>query len=413
VSGAGAPSVAGEVEPGFGLVRDELERNFRERGEAGGSVCVYVAGKPVVDLWGGVARGEAAWQRDTIVPVFSVVKGATSLVVQLLADRGLLDVEAAVVKYWPEFGTNGKERATVRMILAHTIGLPWFDDYWDLVSFDGADGWLHAQEIAARLARQTPIWEPGTLVGYHSISFGWLVGEIVRRVTGGSVGDCFRTEVAKPLGLDLWVGELPESEFGRVAELRPPRGFGDYPGGAALLDADHPGRKALFLGPEGRPLWEVGNTPVFWTAEGAAAGGVSNARSVARMYGMLANGGELDGVRVVSADSVASHSAEQVRAIDSIWGFDARVALGYARPRPGIYFGPNDEAFGFTAFGGAIGFADPVAGVGFAYTMNQMRMEDHAEDPPVRALIDAVYACLDAADAQLPSTQASWAPRGE
>ena len=382
----------GYVASGFEPVAEAFEENFASRGEIGASFCAYVGGERVADIWAGAAAPGRPWSEDTLAPVFSVTKGAAALCAQVLADRGRLDVEAPVADYWPEFAARGKGRVLVRHVLSHTAGLPSFPRYWDLVSFDGAAGWRRAGEIAARLADAPLVWEPGTRVGYHSITFGWLVGELVRRIDGRTLGSFFAEEAAGPLGLDFWIG-LPDEQRGRVAVLHhdPAPEFDLM---AAIEGPGNPAGEALFIGPQGRPPVDMGNDPVFWAAEQPAVNGVADARSVARMYAMLAGGGELDGVRIVSEESITAHSAEQARGTDAVFGGVSRVALGYGRPMPGgMSFGPNDEAFGMQGLGGALGYADPKAEVGFGYAMNQTHMEAGTDRRP-RALSEALYASI-------------------
>ena len=384
--------IKGHVTPGFEPVVDTFEENFAVRGEVGAEFCAYVGGECVVNIWAGMATPHRPWAEDTLVFVFSVTKGPTALVAQILADRGQMDLDAPVVTYWPEFAARGKDRVLVRQLLNHTVGLPSFPGYWDLVSFDEAEGWHRTEEIAARLAAAPLVWEPGTRVGYHSITYGWFVAELVRRIDGRTLGTFFADEVAGPLGLEFWIG-LPVEQHGRVAELLhdPDPAFDLL---KALWGPENPGGAALFIGPgRGSPI-DLANDPDFWTAEAPAVNGVGDARSVARMYAMLAVGGELDGVRIVSEESVVAHSAEQARGTDAIFGGETRVALGYGRSTPGgLSLGPNDAAFGMQGIGGSVAYADPVAKVGFAYAMNQTHMEVGTDRRP-RALSTALYRCI-------------------
>ena len=393
---SGDPQTRGRADEGFEPVLAAFESNFAEKGEVGAAFCAYVDGVKVADLWAGEAAPGRPWDTDTIAPIFSVTKGAAALVAQMLADRRQLDVEERVINYWPEFGAEGKQDVPVKALLNHTVGLPSFPEYWDLVSFDDPAGWHRQAEIAARLAAAAPVWEPGTQLGYHSITYGWFVAELVRRVDGRSFGRFFNEEVAGPLGLDFWVG-LPPREHARVATLipddEPPT-----PEVLAAIETIEPGTTggaALFLGPEGGSPIDMSNNPEFWTAEMPAVNGIADARSVARMYAMLARGGEIDGIRVVSAESTAAHTAEQVRGADVVFGGgDSRVALGYGRPTPtGLSFGPHDEAFGMQGLGGALGYADPVSRVGFGYVMNQTRNGGRT-DARARALSAALYEAL-------------------
>jgi len=281
--------ISGHVAAGFEQVADAFEENFAVRGEVGAEFCAYVGGECVVNIWAGMATPDRLWTQDTLVFVFSVTKGPTALVAQILADRGLMDMNAPVAAYWPEFADRGKDGTLVRHILSHTLGLPSFPRYWDLVSFDHPGGWHRTDEIAARLAAAPLAWEPGTKVGYHSISYGWLLGELVRRIDGRTLGTFFADEVARPLGLDFWIG-LPVGQHGRVAPLLhdPDPVFDPL---MVFRGPGHPGGAALFIGPErGRPI-DLANDPAFWTAEAPAVNGIGDARSVARMYAMLAAGG--------------------------------------------------------------------------------------------------------------------------
>lgn len=393
-----ATPIDGTVAAGFEPVREAFAANFAERGEVGAAFAAYVDGEKVVDLWGGEASPGVPWSEDTLCVVWSTTKGATALTAQILAGRDLLDVDAPVARYWPEFAANGKEAVTVRDVLTHAAGLPSWDGYRDLVHLDSSAGWGRSEDIAHALAGAAPVLEPGAVHGYHAVTYGWLIGELVRRITGSSLGELFRTEVAEPLGLSFWIG-LPSEEHGRVAPLLSAPPIAD-PELAAIMEAamgpDALTGRALLVGPHGgvERAAETANAPEFLAAEVPAANGVTDARSLARMYAMLAAGGELDGVRIVSPESIAAHTTEQYRGDDVVLASEKRYALGYMRPcPPAEVFGPNDEAFGHPGMGGSLGFADPVAEVGFGYVMNQM-MPGIQVDPRARALADALYASL-------------------
>ncbi|RDI74372.1 Beta-lactamase class C/penicillin binding protein [Gaiella occulta] len=393
-----ATPIDGTVAAGFEPVRETFAANFAERGEVGAAFAAYVDGQKVVDLWGGDARPGAPWSENTLCLVWSTTKGATALAAQILAERGQLDVDAPVARYWPEFAVNGKESVTVRDVLTHAAGLPYWEGYRELVTLDSSEGWGRSEDIARALAAAAPVVEPGAVHGYHAVTYGWLLGELVRRITGASLGEFFRVEVAEPLGLSFWIG-LPPEEHGRVADLlsAPPV---DDPELAAMMEAamgpDALTGRALLVGPGGGVdhAAETANAVEFRAAEVPAANGVTDARSLARMYAMLAMGGELDGVRIVSPQSIAAHTIERYRGDDVVLASEKRYALGYMRPYPPAeVFGPNDEAFGHPGMGGSLGFADPVARVGFGYVMNQM-MPGIQVDPRARALADALYASL-------------------
>lgn len=393
-----ATPIDGTVAAGFEPVREAFAANFAERGDVGAAFAAYVDGENVVDIWGGEARPGVPWSEDTLCLVWSTTKGATALAAQILAERDQLDVEAPVARYWPEFAANGKPAVTVRDVLTHAAGLPYWEGYPELVTLDSSEGWGRSEDIARALADAAPVVEPGAIHGYHAVTYGWLLGELVRRITGVSLGEFFRAEVAEPLGLSFWIG-LPPDEHSRVADLlsAPPP---DDPELAAMMEAamgpDALTGRALLVGPGGgvEHAAETANSAEFRAAEVPAASGVTDARSLARMYAMLARGGELNGVRIVSPQSIAAHTTEQYRGDDVVLASEKRYALGYMRPcPPAEVFGPNDEAFGHPGMGGSLGFADPVARVGFGYVMNQM-MPGIQVDPRARGLADALYASL-------------------
>ncbi|MGH2685668.1 MAG: serine hydrolase domain-containing protein, partial [Actinomycetota bacterium] len=309
--------VQGEVAPRFEAVRDAFAANFEHQGEVGAAFALHVAGEKVVDIWGGVAdtdRGRP-WQDDTLQLVFSTTKGATAVCANRLAERGDLDVDAPVADYWPEFATAGKEQTLVRHLLAHQAGLPVVDRS---LSLEEALAW---DPVVDALAESTPLWEPGTAHGYHALTYGWLVGEIVRRVSGKSVGQFFAAEVAGPLGLDFFIG-CPAGEADRVSRLvtwsRP-----DPESDAAKIWEQ-------FLGPEtltGRALnlgtafaaHEVWNLPEVHAAEVPAANGITDARSLSRMYAALI--GEVDGVRLLRPETVEHARQRLTRGHDRVLFF--------------------------------------------------------------------------------------------
>lgn len=385
--------VSGYVAPGFERVREEFARGFVEGDEVGAAVAAYVGGRAVVDLWGGEARPGVPWQEDTLGSVFSTTKGPTALTVQMLADRGQLDLEAQVAEYWPSFAAAGKEQVTVRQVLNHTSGVITFP-YLDLLHDPAA--WGAVDTINARIAAAAPMWTPGEMHGYHALTFGWILGEVVTAVTGRSLGTVWWEEVAAPLGLDFWIG-LPAAEHGRVADLidaEPPT----HPALVTYLAAFNPETwtgQAHLVGDGGvLAVAEVFNLPVVRSAEIPAGGGIGTARSLARMYGALADGGRLDGVSLVSPASIAAHTTEQVRGPDAVLLVETRFALGYALPTELSPLGPHDEAFGHGGLGGSLGFADPSTGVGFAYVPNQLRFVAPGESSPAQTLAAALYASV-------------------
>lgn len=381
--------IEGSCDPRFRQVREVFAANFEQRGEVGASVAVTYKGRPVVDLWAGFAdkRRTRAWTRDTIVNVYSTTKGLTAICAHRLIEQGKLDLDAPVARYWPEFAQAGKENLPVRYLLSHRAGLPAVRKP---LSLEALYQWATMCEA---LAEQEPWWEPGTKHGYHAVTYGWLVGEVIRRITGKSPGAYFRDELARPLGIDCHIG-LDASHDGRVAELiaSPP----PPPGAPNIFEeiAKHPESVTAkaFANP---PLLTQGvvNTREWRAAELPAANGHTNARALARIYGALANGGEIDGFRVLSRESIARCHAEQSCGPDAVLFISTRFSLGFMMSQPGASLGPNPHAFGHPGAGGSLGFADPDAGIGFGYTMNQMG-SSILIDARAAALIDSVYGCL-------------------
>ncbi|MEY2473320.1 MAG: hypothetical protein QOK28_2649 [Actinomycetota bacterium] len=381
--------IAGEVAPGYERVQDAFADNFANRGELGAAVCVYHRGEKVVDLWGGVADAATGrpWSANTLQAVFSTTKGATAACALLLAQRGELDLDAPVASYWPEFANAGKETLPVRWILSHQAGLSALDEQL-ADPFDVAD-------ICDRLARQAPFWEPGTAHGYHGFTYGWLVGEIVRRISGKSLGTFFYDEIATPLGLDFWIG-LPESEEPRVStlvmpELPPIEVMLAWPddikqAGATNNDPTSLMHRSLSLFSNDVD-W---NSPAIHAAEIPAANGITSARALARMYASFV--GEVDGVRILDTDIVkqAAHETDTER--DLVMNIQSRFGLGFMLSSAYTpMFGPG--SFGHEGSGGSLGCADPDRELAFGYVMNRMQLNP-AGDPRPAALIDAVTASL-------------------
>jgi len=380
--------VEGECESRYAPLREVFAKSFAT-GEVGAAVAVSIGGELVVDLWGGHrdrAR-EQAWTRDTLVNVYSTTKGMTAICANRLAEPGVLDLDAPVARYWPDFAAAGKERIPVRWLLCHRAGLPALrDPVPDHARYD-SDYWTRA------LAAEAPFWEPGTQHGYHALTYGHLVGEVVRRVDGRSLGRYFREELAEPLGLDFHIGLAPEHD-GRVAEILPappgPPGAID-PFAAARSDPQSlVGR--VFANPPLEPR-DV-NTRAWRAAEIPAANGHGTARGLARIYGALATYGVLDGVRVLGPEQIARANHEEAAGLDAVLApLHSRFGLGFMMTQPMIPFGPNPRSFGHPGAGGSIAFADPDARLGFAYTMNQMQT-GLGGDARGFALIATLYAAL-------------------
>jgi CubicO group peptidase (beta-lactamase class C family) len=387
--------IGGVCDPAFEPVRDAFEANFAEGREVGAACCVYLHGGKVVELWGGVADVDSGrvYDQNTLQLVFSTTKGAAATCVHVLAQRGQVDIDAPVAEYWPEFAQAGKEAITLRWLLCHKAGLPYVDVDLTLAEVLAWDPMIRALE------RQEPVWAPGTAHGYHACTFGWLVGEVVRRVTGMSLGAYFAQEVAGPLGLEFWIG-LPEEQWGRVAPL-----IGDVvpaasddPDVATLLEhlrsGDNMFTKAEMRGP-GAPFAEpdVWNRPEVWAAEIPAGNGVTNARSLARMYSALFTQVE-DGPTepLLTKEQLNCATTCQTAGPDQVIGIPSEIGLGYWVSSPLTDFG-GPHGFGHPGAGGSTAFGDPENGIGFGYAMNKLAsfIED---DPRARNLVRATYDAL-------------------
>jgi CubicO group peptidase (beta-lactamase class C family) len=391
-------SVDGTCEPRYARVREEFERNFVERGEVGASVCVMLDGESVVDLWGGQADPTSgrAWDRDTIGHVWSATKGATALCAHMLASRGRLDLNAPVARYWPEFAKNGKESVLVRHLLNHQVGLPAVRD--PLPSGCFYDWSL----MVDALAREEPFWRPGTRNGYHALTFGYLVGEVVRRVDGRTLGAFFRDEVAGPLQLDFWLGLPPEHE-GRVAPTipaAPPGPCDPVPSFYVAALTDPTSVQAMVLANTGGYMMLPGESDsrAAHAAEIGAVGGISNARGLAGMYRALALGGSplVDPGQLAVMGVVSSATS-----VDAVLLVPTRFSLGFVKTSDNRYLPVADregvlmseEAFGHVGMGGSHGFADPRARLSFGYTMSRQGTGLGVNERG-QSLIDAVYAAI-------------------
>ena len=394
-------SIEGTSDPRFDEVRHEFERNFAERGEVGASVCVTLDGDTVVDLWGGEADPDTVrpWEEDTIGAVWSATKGATALCAHMLAARGELDFDAPVAHYWPEFAKEGKAAVTVRMVLNHQAGLAALREP---IPPKGLCDWEAVTEV---LASQEPLWEPGTRHGYHALTFGHLVGELVRRITGRSLGTFFREEVAEPLGLDLWIG-LPEEHEERVApNISPdlPQPGEPIPGFymAALTDPTSiPYMVVMHSGGYLDP--GAVNDRDIRAAEIPAVNGIGNARALAGLYRPLALDGAYDGVRLVPEDAVPAMGAVAAAgARDATMNVPTRWSNGFMKGVDNHRLPPgendsvvlSEEAFGHLGSGGSLGFADPRARLSFGYTMNKQG-NTTGLDTRGQVLVDACYRAL-------------------
>jgi CubicO group peptidase (beta-lactamase class C family) len=392
--------IGGHVEPGFEPVRDAFANNFEAHGEVGAGYALYVDGDKVVDVWGGVADVSTgrAYDDDTLQLVFSTTKGATAACAHVLAQRGDLDIDAPVARYWPEFAQAGKERVPVRWLLCHKVGLPAFDA---VLEPGAAFLW---DPVVDALAAQAPYWEPGTAHGYHAITYGWLVGEVVRRISGKSLGTFFHDEIATPLGLEFWIG-LPEEHEPRVAPLigglAEPSEDAESPL-ASLLGGESLTAKAFNLNGAFGGSSTGANSRIYHAAEIPAANGITNARSLARMYAGLI--GTVDGgpaEPLLTRDQVDRARQRQTEGADRIISFPALgveletpFALGFWSASEMGRFG-GVGAFGHPGAGGSVGFADPENKLAGGYVMNRME-SGISGDPRSTDLIRASYECADA-----------------
>lgn len=378
------PPIQGETDPRFARVRDAFAECFAHHHELGGGVAVVIGGRTVVDLWGGhVARArERTWQRDTLVNVYSTTKGWTAACVHLLVDEGRLDLDRPVADYWPEFAQADKGRVPVRALLDHRAGLP------AIRSPLPPEALYDWGTMTRALAAESPWWEPDTKHGYHAVTFGWLVGEVIRRVAGMTTGRFFRTRIAEPLGLDAHIG-LGEEDHARCAELRP--GRRDPAQGPTLFEQIAANPESMtaraFTNPITLALPATVASREWRLAELPSVNGHATARAVAGLYGAIASG------TLLSRESIARAGREHSYGQDAVLGVTTRFGLGYMLPQADEPFGNNEGSFGHPGAGGSVGFADPSIGLGFGYVTNRMGTRILL-DPRAKLLIDAVYASL-------------------
>ncbi|MEV4558491.1 serine hydrolase domain-containing protein [Kitasatospora sp. NPDC049285] len=402
--------IQGETAGGFEPVRAAFARNFREYGELGAAFALYADGRKVVDLWAGDARPEVGarpapavpWTADTAQVLRSVTKGLTAAAALHLAQRGLLDLDAPVAGYWPEFAAAGKDRIPVRWLLSHQAGLPALDvplRIEDVLAWEPA---------AAAVAAQAPAWEPGTAHGYHPLTFGWLVGEVVRRVSGQTVGHYFAEEIARPLGLDLWIG-LPAGaapRVGRLVDLPAPEAAKVGPNGMrmrpkqSVVDAYRDPR-SLTARSFGSVRSSVDlNDPAVQAVEVPGAGGIGTARAVARFYAALIGAADRHGApgerlpALFGKEALAEATGPSVHGPDRVLIVNTTFGQGFFR-HGGTSPMASPASFGHPGRGGSLGFADPELGIGFGYVTNGMQ-PGVTGDIRSRTLIAAVRECLAA-----------------
>lgn len=384
--------IEGAVAPGFEEVRTEFERNFAERGEIGAAVAAYWRGEKVVDLWGGrrTPEGSAPWKEDTMVVVMSTTKGLSAMTLALANARGSIDYDVPVARYWPEFAQNGKAEVTVRQLLGHEAGLVLLDEELSIEKLRDLD------YMARLLARQKPAWPPGTRHGYHTMTIGLYMQELIRRVDPAhrTLGRFFHEEIAAPLDLEFYIGlppEIPDERLARVKPLSAWRGLLalGYTSPAVTLKMIRPGsllRKSfagLVTDPNDRGYLEV---------EVPAGNGVGTARAIARAYAGFADGGGELGITRETFERL-TEPPRVVDPVDWLLGIPSYFSLGFLRPGPDVHFGSSTRAFGSPGAGGSFAFADPDSRLGYAYVMNKLDFY-LVDDPRERALRDALYRAI-------------------
>jgi len=380
------PDIHGEYDPRFQAVRDALANNFAAHEELGSAVAVYHEGQKVVDLWAGYmdAARSKPWREDTLCIMYSIAKSICATSVHILADRGLVDLEAPVAAYWPEFAQNGKEGVLVRHIISHNCGVCFAD------ATEAGDVYNYDRMIAA-LEVQKPAWPVESKGAYNTVNIGFLAGEVVRRVTGTPIQQFVQENICAPLGVDYQIGVRNE-DLDRVADLQP------NPAGSAMAAQAAAGESPLSRAwrPNPKPMnTDVQNSAEFRTSGIPSFGGFGEARAMARIYAMLANGGSVDGVRLLSPEAVARATVTQwTEAADGMTGRPMRYAMGYAKNPPGAtIMGPNENAFGHLGSGGARAIADPDRNLSLCFVSN-LHSEGFAVGVRTESIVDAAFSSL-------------------
>jgi CubicO group peptidase (beta-lactamase class C family) len=378
------PTVAGTVAPGFEPVRERFAANFQRDDhcrEVGAALSVFHGERCVVDLWGGHAdaRGARAWSKGTLVNVYSTTKGIVASCIAMLVDRGALRYEDTVASVWPEFAQSGKQDITVEQVLSHQAGLPAFEDPTTIADLYD---W-HAR--CAALARQKPRWTPGEKTAYHPITYGYLAGEIIRRVSGRSAGEFLQKELALPLEADCFIGLEPELDA-QVAETLPPKNLIDPSGLPAIEET-----RLAVTNPMLHP--RAANSPEWRRAEMPALNGHASAAGIARIYAMLANGGVFQRRRLLAPATIERMTRVRSERMDLTLGMQAKWAAGVVLNDTTTFFGPNPKAYGHSGWGGSFGSADPQKRLAIGYVCNQMG-PDLVGDVRARELCAAIDGCV-------------------
>lgn len=384
--------IHGRCPSAWSRVQDAFHANFRDANELGAALAVYVDGEPVVDLWAGSldSREGGAWGEDTLVNVFSTTKGIVAALVLRLVAEGKLSLERPVADYWPEFAQAGKGAIPVKWLLSHRAGVPALRE---MLPDEALYDW---ERMCTVLAAEQPWWEPGTRHGYHPVTFGWLVGEVIRRASGLRVGEYLQQTFAQPLGLDFFIG-VPESEHARIARISRPAPDPSNTEAMTFMQRVMMEPAGITARAFANPMSiATGTNTTEWrNAEIPAANGHATARAVARFYAALAGGGTLDGVEVLPRDILKYCTEEQSSGSDAVLGIDTRFSHGWmlSQNRANAAFGPGKRSFGHPGAGGSVGLADPDRRIAIGYVLNRMG-SNILLDPRATRLINAVYDCV-------------------
>ena len=373
--------IQGECDPQFSKVKETFEKLYREDREIGSCFAVYKDGNPLVNLWGGFQDKDKTkpWQKDNLVTVYSTTKGVAAFCIALAMEKGLLKYEEKVSTYWPEFSSNGKEDITIGMLMSHQAGICSPETR-------NVDDYYNQNLMAEKLAGMTPIWEPGTASGYHSMTFGWLTSELILRVTGKSLGTFFREEVGDRHEIDFFIG-LPESEDHRVAELVPfdiVRNENSEQQQVELTDAQKSQRNSA-------GTLDIQNTKEWRQAEIPSANGQGNAGGLAKLYSLIVP--EDNNLKLLKDDTVNQMTTMQIEGRDLVLAVQVRWGVGFILNKHKIIYGPIEGAFGHSGYGGSCAFGDPENKIGVSYVMNRMLDNFNADGRSIE-LINATYDCL-------------------
>ena len=373
--------IHGECDPQFSKVKETFEKLYQEDREIGSCFAVYKDGNPLVELWGGFQDKDKTkpWQKDNLVTVYSTTKGVAAFCIALAMEKGLLKYEEKVSTYWPEFASNGKEDITVGMLMSHQAGICSPETR-------NVDDYYNQNLMAEKLAGMTPIWEPGTASGYHSMTFGWLTSELILRVTGKSLGTFFREEVGDQHEIDFFIG-LPESEDHRVAELVPfeiVRNENSEQQKIELTEAQKSQRNSA-------GTLDIQNTKAWRQAEIPSANGQGNAGGLAKFYSLIVP--EDNSLKLLKDDTVNQMTTMQIEGRDLVLAVQVRWGVGFILNKHKVIYGPVESAFGHSGYGGSCAFADPENKIGVSYVMNRMLDNFNADGRSIE-LINATYDCL-------------------